>query len=205
MTETPKVEKLRGTLKWHPARLYFRAKHAFAFDALAVALLVVVSFSLGNVWAHDVKGSPSVEAESRFVKAEDAVQFVRDQGLVVLTPEERNQLVTLAQNDAYEQARQEFAAEDEAAQSDEGVHEEGKPDEAEAIESEPQETVLVFTMREGMPIEDLVTALHKYDFIQDKQAFLKRMEQHDLITKVKIGDYTFTSDMSEADLLEELK
>ena len=198
------MQRLQGTLKWIPSAWYARFKHPFVLDAAAIALLVVVSFSLGSVWARDAGGTPSVAAaDFDDVSLEDAVEVVEDEGYLVMTPKERDHLIQQAQAKAYAQAEQEMAARVEEARK-QAKEAEGEKEE-EDRDNHRTEKVLVYGMREGMPIQDLVKALHKHDFIDDTQAFLKRLEQEDLETKVKIGDYEFTSDMSEDAIIQQLK
>ncbi|WP_169835647.1 hypothetical protein [Novibacillus thermophilus] len=212
-TGTPRMQRLQGALKWMPSAWYARFKHPFIFDAAAIALLVVVSFALGSVWARDAGGTPAVKAaDPDVVLPEEAVKVVEDEGYLVMTPKERDHLIQQAQATAYAQAEQEMTAkvEETRKQADQNIAakvEEKQTEEGEEEDRDNHQTekVLVYSMREGMPIQDLVKALHKHDFIDDTQAFLKRLEQEDLETKVKIGDYEFTSDMSEDAIIQTLK
>lgn len=252
MVETPQIQYLPGALKWAPSYWSLGMKRAYIFDAIAVVLLVVVSFTMGSVWAREAEETRSAEANTHIVQAEEAIQFVQDQGYLVLTPEKRNDLITQAHNDAYKQARQELAAElatanekktaetnaqdQEKKKGDKGNDKntdrekdkkksnvkkksrdkgeskkkdsdkkDSKKKDNDKKDKEEKEKTFVFTMKEGMPVGELVNALQERGFIKDKEAFLERMEKEDLVTKVDVGDYKFKSGMSEKELLEALK
>lgn len=223
----PQVQPLPGTFKWLPSSWYVGPKYALAIDVAVVALLLVASFALGNAWARDAMESHTVEAAgAQTVKAEDAVHFVKEQGNLVMTPEQRDELMMAARNEAYEQAKQEFAttgsrSSQEKEGQDKNIDEKAKDvkekttdtektdakkeDKKEKEQKKEKDSSFVFTMKEGMPVGELINALEERGYIKDKQAFIKRMEKQDLVTKVDIGKYKFTSGMSEDEVLEALK
>lgn len=211
----PEVQRLQQSRHWTAVSWLLGSKGVFAFDVAVVALLTVASFILGSVWASDSEvNHPVVADDSPFVELEDAIQFVEDQGHFVLTGAEREQLVTQIKNEAYEQARQEISlakentvAEEEKSEEKEKAKEESKDGAKDEPKEEPKEekTTFVFTMQKGMPVGELVNALEERGFIKDKQKFIKRMEEQDLITNVDVGEYKFTHGMSEDELLKVLE
>lgn len=225
---TPHIEQVSAAAKWTPRSWHFANKYPFIFDASMIMLLVAVSFAFGNVWGKDTHRT--VEAGNPTIDAEDALQLVKDEGHIVLTPEEQDELIAQARSEAYAQAEEAFAAQleeqqraaeekakqeaekkakaEKEADKEKEKEDKKKKEKEKDKEKKPtkeKEKVLVFTMRDGMPIQDLVKALKKHDFIKDENAFVKQMEAQDLITNVKVGDYEFSSDMSEADILNSLK
>lgn len=238
---TLEVAELKGPLKRYPLAWKLSVGQASAVDAAAIALLVAASFAFGKTMAE--------EAGKNTVTASEAVEMAKEDGHIVLTPEEKRRLEAQVRSEAYRQmttvaqrepanaasgdeqradAKAEGAQTKAAKAKDDGEKgkkrtdnkkknkqtdnkkkksegKEKKKKRATKKEEAPKETVLVFTMREGMAIDDLVSALHKYKFIKDKDSFISRMEKLDLITNVKPGDYEFKSGMSEDDVIAELQ
>lgn len=135
---------------------------------------------------------------------EKAVQYVEEQGYIVLTPEEKNELVAVAEENGYEKAQQKLAKQEE--QSDKQEEQAEQDDrEPEDDQGEQEQKELTFTMKEGMTSKDLTSWLKQNELIDDELAFGKKLEDAGLATKVRPGKYTFSTDMSEEKIMQELQ
>lgn len=156
---------------------------------------------LGSAW---MWSSGGFGARSNAMSVEDAIQYIEEEGYIVMTPEEKNEMVAVAEENGYEKARQKLAKQEETDKSGEDSHTEGdKGQDSSADDGEEKEWT--FTMKEGMTSEDVISALKENGLIEDELAFAQKLEDAGIATKVRPGEYTFTSNMSEKEIMEELE
>ena len=77
---------------------------------------------LGSAW---IWSSGGFGARSNAMSVKDAIQYIEAEGYIVMTPEEKNEMVTAAEENGYEKARQKLAKQEETDESGEDSHTEG--------------------------------------------------------------------------------
>lgn len=152
---------------------------------------------LGGLWLWSTGGFSS---DSNAMSVEDAVQFVEEQGYIVMTPEQKNDIVAVAEENGYEKAQQKLSRQKDSDEQDPKDNDKNDDD-----QDDKKEKVLTFTMKEGMTSQDVISALKENGFIEDELAFAQKLEKSGIATKVTPGTYTFTSEMSEKEILQELE
>lgn len=158
---------------------------------------------LGSAW---IWSSGGFGARSNAMSVKDAIQYIEAEGYIVMTPEEKNEMVTAAEENGYEKARQKLAKQEETDESGEDSHTEGdKGQDSSADDEKEKKKEWTFTMKEGMTSKDVVSALKEYGLIEDELAFAQKLEDAGIATKVRPGKYTFTSDMSEKEIMQALE
>lgn len=173
---------------------------------LALPVMIAGTFfavAAGGLWTSSALGDGTGA-----MSAEDAIQLVEDEGYFVMTADEKSELVAAAEKNGYEQAMQELD------QPEKETDAKAKPKKGKKAKdgSKPskkgkkkRKKEIVFTMKEGMTSEDLIQALKEAGLIKDEVAFGTKLEDAGVATKVRPGKYTFSSDMSEKELIRQLR
>lgn len=178
----------------------------------AASLLAVVAvFGLWLIFDNTADSADSLEK---------AIETVKENGYVVLTPEQKDQLAAQAEKAGYEKAKAELAkqktqnvvATRQASATDQtkagaalNKETDQLKEEQEALKEGREKEKLVFTMRSGMTTQDLTLFLKENGLIKDRIAFGNKLEKMNIATKIDVGQYVFTSDMKEGEVLEVLK
>ena len=173
-------------------------KKKMTFPLTVAGLLTVFVVAGLALWNGGVIGNGNNLAA---MSLEEAKQAVEEEGYFVLTPEQKNDIVAEAEQQGYEKAQQEREALSEQQTEKEQSSDQTTEDEAETEEIRE----LTFTMREGMTAQDLTEALKQFGLIDNETAFGDKLQKSGIAQKVRPGTYTFTSDMSESEIMEELE
>lgn len=156
---------------------------------LVATAVVIVLVGVGMIWGLDLVNGTRAASVST---VDEAIALVEKEDYIVLTPEQKNKMIRQAEEQGYQVASEEL--EREQAEIKEGV-----------VSGQKEKKVLIFPMREGMTSKDLTDALNEHGFIDDSSAFSKRLESSGVATKVHVGNYTFTSDMTEDEIIQALQ
>lgn len=168
---------------------------------IAGSVVVIVMGGLG-LWFGGVFGN-----SHGAMSTDEAIKYVEEQGYLVMTPEQKNKIVAIAEQDGYEKAQQKLAKQEEQTREQAQEKDKDSGDEKkQADEKSKQEAKKVtFTMKEGMTSADLIQTLKESGLIDNKRAFGKKLEDSGIATKVRPGTYTFRTDMDEDEIMQVLQ
>lgn len=180
----------------------FRTQKKRALPLTVAGISAVIVLGGLGLWYAGLFGNGAAA-----MSTEEAIQIVEEQGYLVMTPKQKNEIVEVAEQNGYERAQQKLAkqeaqAKEQAQDSDQAASDEEKQVDKQS-EQEAQE--LTFTMKEGMTSEDLTRALKEFGLIDNELAFGKKLQDSGIATKVRPGTYTFTQDMNEDEIIQELQ
>lgn len=161
-----------------------------------IALLIVAGMGMASVFG-----------DTATITLDEAINFVEEHGYVVMTPKQKNELVTAAEENGYAKARKDFDKQKRksAAEANDNNHKKETDHKKKKEKKKVRKKELVFTMKEGMTSEELIQALKDAGLVDDAIAFGKKLQDSGIATKVRPGKYTFSSDMSVDEMIEQLQ
>lgn len=182
--------------------------------ALPLAFIVTSAvIGLGGFW---LGASGLFQSETEALSEEAMIQQMEAQGYAVMTPEEQDDLIAIAEKNGYEKAQQQLAQREAQVEKEnkenkrDGSEQKSKKDEESKKEKKDNEDNIEdkkfhFTMKEGMTTVDLLEALEENGLVDDAFAFGQKLEKSGIATKIRPGKYTFSTDMSEKEIMKQLE
>ncbi|CAI9388681.1 endolytic transglycosylase MltG [Niallia sp. Sow4_A1] len=145
------------------------------------------SFAIGMLLSASVIGSyyfymeKNTHQDENFLNTNDATTYLKKQGFIVLSNVEYEEL-----NKSIEENKQEQAKSDTEANN--------KQEEA---EKEAQETYsYTLKVKSGMSISTIAELLYKNKIVKDQEEFETYLIDNDYHTKIQVGSFRLTSEMS---------
>jgi homospermidine synthase len=125
----------------------------------------------------------------------DAKEKVEDEGFIVITKEEYDKLAGQSVNEEDSQPPAEGQA-DKETETDTEKEEETAPQEEQPAKDESSIIHFTLEIESGMNSEQIAVILEQKKVIDDSDSFEQYLLDHDYNTKVQIGSFDLTSEMS---------
>lgn len=181
---------------------------------IAAGSVAAILLAGGGAWVGSSFGSGAMSTD-------EAVKRVEEDGYVVLTQQQKNDLVKTAEEKGFAEAQEELSGQkdgkpvakddkknnvkDTKDKKDKKSDKDGKKDAKKENLAKEKGKKLVFEMKSGMTTEDITAFLKKKGLIKDRYAFGKKIEKEGIAESIDIGKYEFMTGMSEREIMKVLE
>ncbi|WP_054948645.1 MltG/YceG/YrrL family protein [Numidum massiliense] len=181
---------------------------------IAAGSVAAILLAGGGAWVGSSFGSGAMSTD-------EAIKRVEEDGYVVLTQQQKNDLVKTAEEKGFAEAQEELSGQKDGKpvakddkknnvketkdKKDKKSDKDGKKDAKKENLAKEKGKKLVFEMKSGMTTEDITAFLKKKGLIKDRYAFGKKIEKEGIAESIDIGKYEFMTGMSEREIMKVLE